>query len=81
MDVKCPFLNIYLHEVYVKQIPRFENANLPNHVFKLKKALYVSKQAPRDWYDSFSSHVIENTFQRDKINKKLFIKTKGKDLK
>ena len=37
MDVKCAFLNCYLQEVYDKQLPGFENANLPNHVFKLKK--------------------------------------------
>ena len=33
-------LNCYLQEVYVKQPPEFENANMPNHVFKLNKALY-----------------------------------------
>jgi len=40
MDAKCAFLN-------VKQLPGFENSNLPNHVYKLQKALYDLKQAPR----------------------------------
>ena len=40
IDVKCAFLNRYLQEeVYVKQLPGFENPNLPNRVFKLNKAL------------------------------------------
>ena len=39
MDVKCAFFNSYLQEVYVKQQHGFENANLPNHVYKLNKAL------------------------------------------
>ena len=44
MDAKCAFLNGYLQEeVYVKQLPDFENPNLPNHVFKLNKALYGLK--------------------------------------
>ena len=44
MDVKCGFLNRYLHEeVYVKQPQDFENTNLPNHVFKLNKDLYGLK--------------------------------------
>ena len=81
MDVKCAFLTGYLQEeVYVKQLPGFENPDLPNHVFKLNKALYRLKQAPSAWYDRFSSHLFENNFQRGKIDKILFIKTKGKDI-
>ena len=41
MDVKSAFLNGYLKEkVHVMQPPGFENNKLPNHVFKLNKALY-----------------------------------------
>ena len=59
MDVKCAFLNGYLQEeVYVKQPPDFENSDLPNHVFKLNKALFGLKQAPRAWYDRFSSYLL-----------------------
>ena len=74
------FLNGYLQEVFVKQSPGFENANLPNHVFKLNKALYGLKQALSAWYDTFSSHSLENNFQRGTIDITLFIKTKGKDI-
>ena len=43
MDVKSAFLNGFIsEEVYVKQSPQ-----LPNYVFKLRKALHGLKQAPR----------------------------------
>ena len=52
MDVKSAFLNGYIKDdVYVEQPPDFECIDLPNHVYKLDKALYELKQAPRAWYD------------------------------
>ena len=63
MDVKSTFLNGFISkEVYVEQPPGFENKSLPNHVFKLTKALYVLKQAPRAWYDRLSTFLLENNF-------------------
>ena len=44
MDVKSVFLKTDLkEEVYIKQPPRFKDANMPNHVFKLNKVLYGLK--------------------------------------
>ena len=44
MDVKSAFLNGFiLEEVYVDQTLGFENSDLSNHVFNLKKALYGLK--------------------------------------
>jgi len=52
MNVKSAFLNGYLKEkVYVIQPPGFENNEFPNHIFKLDKALYDLKQAPRAWHE------------------------------
>ncbi|GKB99557.1 retrovirus-related pol polyprotein from transposon TNT 1-94 [Tanacetum coccineum] len=52
MDVKSVFLNGFINEeVYVSQPPGFINFEKPNHVFKLKKALYSNKQAPKAWCD------------------------------
>jgi hypothetical protein len=48
MDVKSAFLNGYINElVYVEQRHSFEDEKKPNHVYKLRKALYDLKQAPR----------------------------------
>ncbi|GJZ40233.1 retrovirus-related pol polyprotein from transposon TNT 1-94 [Tanacetum coccineum] len=48
MDVKTTFLNSILREeVYVSQPDGFVDQDNPNHVYKLKKALYRLKQAPR----------------------------------
>ncbi|GJW82915.1 putative reverse transcriptase domain-containing protein [Tanacetum coccineum] len=47
MDVKTAFLNdILCEEVYVIQPDGFVDPENPNHVYKLKKALYELKQAP-----------------------------------
>ena len=47
MDVKSAFLNGFIsEEVYVEQPPGFENNSLPNHVFRLTKALYGLKHFP-----------------------------------
>ncbi|GKB04209.1 retrovirus-related pol polyprotein from transposon TNT 1-94 [Tanacetum coccineum] len=55
MDVKTAFLNgIQREEVYVSQPDGFVKQDNPNHVYKLKKALYGLKLAPRAWYDLLS---------------------------
>ena len=48
MDVKSAFLNGIINEdVYVEQPPRLKNQEFPNHVYKLNKAFYGLKHAPR----------------------------------
>nr|GEU82039.1 integrase, catalytic region, zinc finger, CCHC-type, peptidase aspartic, catalytic [Tanacetum cinerariifolium] len=48
MDVKTTFLNGELkEEVYVSQPEGFVNPDHPTHVYRLKKALYGLKHAPR----------------------------------
>nr|GEU95993.1 Gag-Pol polyprotein [Tanacetum cinerariifolium] len=56
MDVKTAFLNGPLkEEVNVSQPDGFVDPDFPNHVYRLKKAIYSLKQAPRAWYDKLSS--------------------------
>jgi len=50
MDVKSAFLNSPLEEeVYIVQPPSFEKEGRKHLVYKLRKALYRLKQAPRAW--------------------------------
>nr|GEU31951.1 copia protein [Tanacetum cinerariifolium] len=52
MDVKTAFLNGPLKkEVYVSQPDSFVDPDFPDHVYRLKKALYDLKQAPQAWRD------------------------------
>jgi len=81
MDVKSAFLNGYLkEEVYVMQLTGFENNGFSNQVFKLDKALYSLKQAPRAWYEHLSNFLLENSFRRGKVDNTLFLKSKGEHL-
>jgi hypothetical protein len=48
MDIKSAFLNGFIQEkVYVMQPPGFEKLKYPHRVYKLSKALYGLKKAPR----------------------------------
>ncbi|GJW65851.1 retrovirus-related pol polyprotein from transposon TNT 1-94 [Tanacetum coccineum] len=50
MDVKSAFLNGFINEeVYVAQPSGFIDFVKPNYVYKLKKALYGLKKAPKAW--------------------------------
>ncbi|KAJ9560205.1 hypothetical protein OSB04_005365 [Centaurea solstitialis] len=76
MDVKSVFLNGKLtEEVYVAQPPGFTDPKHLDHVYKLNKALYGSKQAPRAWYETLSTYLIKEGFPRGKIDITLFVKT------
>ncbi|GKC21130.1 putative ribonuclease H-like domain-containing protein, partial [Tanacetum coccineum] len=75
MDVKSAFLYGKIEEeVYVCQPPRFEDSEFPDRVYKVEKTLYRLHQAPRVWYETLSTYLLENGFQRGKIDKTLFIR-------
>nr|GEZ06298.1 retrovirus-related Pol polyprotein from transposon TNT 1-94 [Tanacetum cinerariifolium] len=81
MDVKTAFLTVNLWEdVYVSQSNGFVEPNNPNHVYKLKKALYGLNQAPRAWYDMLSSFLISQDFSKGSVDPTLFICRNGNDL-
>ncbi|GKC02736.1 putative ribonuclease H-like domain-containing protein [Tanacetum coccineum] len=61
-------------EVYVCQPLGFEDPDFPDRVYKVEKALYGLHQAPRAWYETLSTYLLDNGFQRGKIDKTLFIK-------
>nr|GEX46987.1 retrovirus-related Pol polyprotein from transposon TNT 1-94 [Tanacetum cinerariifolium] len=75
MDVKTAFLHGSLkEEVYVCQPEGFIYVDHPSHVYKLKKALYGIKQAPRAWYDELSKFLRQNHFFKGTIDLTLFIR-------
>jgi hypothetical protein len=81
MDVKSAFLNGPIkEEVYVEQPPGFEDSEYPNHVYKLSKALYELKQAPRAWYECLRDFLVTNGFKVSKVGPTLFTKIVAKDL-
>ncbi|GJZ55079.1 putative ribonuclease H-like domain-containing protein [Tanacetum coccineum] len=81
MDVKSAFLYGKIEEeVYVCQPPGFEDPDFPNRVYKVEKALYGLHQAPRAWYETLSTYLLDNGFQRGKIDKTLFIKRHKGDI-
>ncbi|GJR24074.1 putative ribonuclease H-like domain-containing protein [Tanacetum coccineum] len=81
MDVKSAFLyGIIDEEVYVCQPPGFEDLHFPNKVYKIEKALYGLHQAPKAWYETLSTYLIENGFRRGTIDKTLFIKKDKGDI-
>ncbi|GJT30456.1 retrovirus-related pol polyprotein from transposon TNT 1-94 [Tanacetum coccineum] len=63
-------------EVYLAQPPGFVNFNKPNHVFKLKKALYGVKQAPKAWYDRLKAFLLDHSYTMGLVDNTLFTKKK-----
>nr|GEU37838.1 uncharacterized mitochondrial protein AtMg00810-like [Tanacetum cinerariifolium] len=81
MDVKIAFLyGTIEEEVYVCQPPGFEDPDYPDKVNKVVKALYGLHQAPRAWYETLANYLLENGFQRGKIDQTLFIKRQKGDI-
>ncbi|WVZ58054.1 LOW QUALITY PROTEIN: hypothetical protein U9M48_008365 [Paspalum notatum var. saurae] len=73
MDVKSAFPNGFIEEeVYVRQPPGFESARFSDRVYKLRKALYGPKQAPRAWYARLKSFC-------SSPDKTLFLLSRGGD--
>ncbi|GKD45836.1 uncharacterized mitochondrial protein-like protein, partial [Tanacetum coccineum] len=81
MDVNSGFLYGKIEEeVYVCQPPGFEDLDFPDRVYKVEKAFYGLHQAPKAWYETLSTYLLDNRFQRGKIDKTLFIRRDKDDI-
>ncbi|GJZ88060.1 putative ribonuclease H-like domain-containing protein, partial [Tanacetum coccineum] len=81
MDVKSAYLYGTIgEEVYFHQPPGFIDPAHPNKVYKVVKALYGLHQAPRAWYETLSTFLLENGFRRGTTDKTLFIKKNKSDI-
>nr|GEU35117.1 putative ribonuclease H-like domain-containing protein [Tanacetum cinerariifolium] len=67
-------------EVYVCQPSGFEDPDYPDKVYKVVKELYGLHQAPRAWYETLATYLLENGFQRGIIDQTLFIKKQKGDI-
>nr|GEV95061.1 uncharacterized mitochondrial protein AtMg00810-like [Tanacetum cinerariifolium] len=70
IDEDAPSIMAFLNgelkeEVYVYQPEVFVDQDNPSHVYKLKKALYVLKQAPRAWDSVDTPMVKKNKLDKD----------------
>ncbi|GJW37727.1 retrovirus-related pol polyprotein from transposon TNT 1-94 [Tanacetum coccineum] len=81
MDIKSGFLNGFINEkVYVAQPLGFINFTKPNHVYRLKKALYELKQAPKTWYDRLKAFLIKHDYTMGMVDNTLLTKKKDPNL-
>nr|GEX65827.1 hypothetical protein [Tanacetum cinerariifolium] len=58
----------------------FEDPDYPDKVYKVVKALYGLHQAPRAWYETLATYLLENGFHRGHIDQTLFIKKQNGDI-
>nr|GFA57002.1 retrovirus-related Pol polyprotein from transposon TNT 1-94 [Tanacetum cinerariifolium] len=80
MDVKTEFLNGPLkEEVYVAQPDGFVDPDHPKKVYRLRKALYGLKHAPRAWYDELSKFLTSKGFTKGTIDPTLVKDDKEND--
>ncbi|GKE61940.1 putative ribonuclease H-like domain-containing protein, partial [Tanacetum coccineum] len=81
MDVKSAFLyGTIEEEVYVSQPLGFVDPEFPDKVYKVEKALYGLHEAPRSWYETLSTYLLDNGFYRGQIDNTLFIKRVKDDI-
>jgi hypothetical protein len=74
IDIQNAFLHGFLSEdVFMVQPPGFVHPSFPNHVCKLKKAIYSLKQAPRAWFSRLSDKLFQLGFVGSKADTSLFL--------
>ena len=79
MDVKNAILNGELsEEVYMKLPPGYSHPpRFPHRVFRLWRALYGVKQAPRAWFAKFSTTISHHGFSSSSFDTALFLRRSG----
>nr|GEV02936.1 hypothetical protein [Tanacetum cinerariifolium] len=81
------FLQFKMKKVWIlvdlphgKRAIGFEDPDHPDKVYKVVKALYGLHQAPRAWYKTLATYLLENGFHRGQIDQTLFIKKQKGDI-
>ncbi|GKD37216.1 putative ribonuclease H-like domain-containing protein [Tanacetum coccineum] len=73
-------IRLFLAYASFKDFVVFEDPDFPDRGYKVEKALYDLHQAPRAWYETLSTYLLDNRFQRGKIDKTLFIRRVKSDI-
>nr|GEY84228.1 putative ribonuclease H-like domain-containing protein [Tanacetum cinerariifolium] len=63
-----------------EELLQFKMQKVWVQVYKVVKALYGLHQASRAWYETLANYILENGFQRGKIDQTLFIKKQKGDI-
>lgn len=75
LDVKSAFLHGVLNEdVYIQQPKGYEVEGEEEKVYKLHKALYGLRQAPRAWFSRIEEYFIKEGFLKSPNEETLFLK-------
>ena len=81
LDVKSAFLNGDLaEEVYVEQPPGYVVRGKERKVYKLHKALYGLRQAPRAWNAKLDSSLLKLGFRCSAVEHAVYVRGTGDDL-
>nr|GEV29104.1 Gag-Pol polyprotein [Tanacetum cinerariifolium] len=80
LQLKIQKVWILVDFLYEKRAIGFEDPDHPDKVYKVVNALYGLHQAPRAWYETLANYLLENDFQRGKIDQTLFIKRQKGDI-
>jgi len=79
LDVNNAFLHGDLHEEVYMEVPK-GISNPSNKICRLKKSLYVLKQASRQWFNKLSNTLISLGYQQSKNDYSLFINKSSKNI-
>ncbi|GAA5892810.1 uncharacterized protein JCM6883_007482 [Sporobolomyces salmoneus] len=80
-DYETAFLNGTMTEdVYIKIPPGYPGKHQPGQVLKLIKAMYGTKQAPREWAKALNTLMIEHGYSQSKSDTCLYYKNVGGSL-
>jgi hypothetical protein len=80
-DVNTAFLYGMIDaDIYMEQPDGYVNEDLQDHVCKLKRSLYGTKQAARQWNMRLHDHMKKHGFQRTDADHCVYVRNQGKEL-
>lgn len=79
LDVECAFFHGDLREtVFMAQLQGYIDPTKPTHVCRMIKSIYGLRQAPRAWFEKFSSKLLDLGFTLSASDPSLFVRASSK---